>query len=60
MEAQSRNRESEYRTLWLMAHNRLHEILHSEASMAQDERARQLENYAAELKSAREIASKPA
>jgi hypothetical protein len=49
-----------YRTRWLMAHNRLHAIVH-EADLAKPENlARQWNEYLAELAASDEVASKPA
>jgi len=46
-----------YRTRWLMAHNRLHEIVHAGGAV---EVAKIWDDYLAELTTAPEIASQPA
>ena len=56
-------RESLYRTRWLMAHNRLHEIVHYEYECTDDPRISlipQWDAYLAELRTAEEVAAKPA
>ncbi len=53
-------RESLYRTRWLMAHNRLHDIVHNSASVEPEKLSGQWNEYLAELNTAGEVASKPA
>jgi Zn-dependent peptidase ImmA (M78 family) len=57
------NDESEsslYRTRWLMAHNRLHVIVHQTEMAKPENLTRQWDEYLAELAASDEIASKPA
>ncbi|MEJ0071348.1 MAG: hypothetical protein WDO24_24320 [Pseudomonadota bacterium] len=49
--------ESLYRTRWLMAHNRLHEIVHA-AEPA--DKAKLWADYLADLEKAEEVAAQPA
>jgi hypothetical protein len=59
-EVKTETASSLYRTRWLMAHNRLHAIVH-EADLAKpDNLTRQWNEYLAELAASDEIASKPA
>jgi hypothetical protein len=52
--------ESFYRTQWLMAHNRLHELAH-DADLAKSEKViEQWSSYLADLEQDREVASHPA
>lgn len=46
-----------YRTQWLMAHNRLHEIVHSDEDKPL---AKHWDEYLAELRTAERVAAKPA
>jgi len=50
--------ESLYRTRWLMAHNQLHKLVHSEPKHPQFDKT--WNEYLAELQTAEEVASKPA
>lgn len=52
--------ESLYRTRWLMAHNRLHEIIHSGDSETKTFYVRHWDEYLAELRAAKGIAAKSA
>ena len=52
--------ESLYRTRWLMAHNRLHAIVHQDELAKLDQIKRQWRKYLAELKTAEDVASRPA
>jgi len=60
MDTSPHKRESEYRTRWLMAHNRLHAILHSNEPLNADDRAQQFEDYLAELRTAEDVCKRPA
>ena len=50
--------ESLYRTRWLMAHNRLHEIVYGDVSKA--ETSQHWDGYLAELRTAESVAAKSA
>ncbi len=54
------HQESLYRTRWLMAHNRLHEIVHNGDSETETSRAQHWEGYLAELRAAKSIAAQSA
>lgn len=54
------HQEALYRTRWLMAHNRLHEIVHKGDSETETPRARHWDEYLAELRTAKDIAAQPA
>jgi hypothetical protein len=49
-----------YRTRWLMAHNRLHDFVHSKVMAEPDDQLRHWEAYLAELRTAEVIAAQPA
>lgn len=49
-----------YRTRWLMAHNRLHDLFYKGGLIKSEEYRDQWEAYLAELKTAEDIASRPA
>jgi len=49
-----------YRTRWLMAHSRLHKILHSSDPLTVDQKAEELKEYEAEMQTADDVASRPA
>lgn len=49
-----------YRTRWLMAHNRLHVLLHRDAPLFQNEAESQWNEYLAELRTAAERIAEPA
>lgn len=53
-------RESYYRTKWLMAHNRLHDVVHKPGLTKPEALAKHFEEYLAELRTAEEVASRPA
>ena len=52
--------QSLYRTRWLMAHNRLHEIIHSGDPKTKTSLARRWDEYLAELRTAKSIAARSA
>ena len=53
-------KSSLYRTRWLMAHNRLHEIVHEDVPKTKTSPARHWDEYLAELRTAERVAAKPA
>ena len=53
-----KQKESLYRTRWLMAHNRLHEIVYGDVSKA--ETPQHWDGYLAELRTAKSVAAKSA
>lgn len=59
-EAHQHCRESLYRMRWLMAHNRLHEIVHKGELVESEKPSKQWNEYLADLNAADEVASKPA
>jgi Zn-dependent peptidase ImmA (M78 family) len=57
---QSTDSASLYRTRWLMAHNRLHALFHSRELIKSQEHRGEWEAYLTELRTAEEVASRPA
>jgi hypothetical protein len=57
---QNPNSASLYRTLWLMAHNRLHSLFYEGDLLKSEKHRGEWEAYLAELETAEEIASQPA
>lgn len=53
-------RESLYRTQWLMAHNRLHRACHKPEFASVEVLTKHFKEYLEELKTAKEVVSKPA
>ena len=49
-----------YRTRWLMAHNRLHEIVHEGESKTKTSPAQHWDEYLVELRTAERVAAQPA
>jgi hypothetical protein len=59
-QTQSPDPESLYRTRWLMAHNRLHDLFYKSGLIKSEEYRGEWEAYLAELRTADEVASQPA
>jgi hypothetical protein len=57
---QRQDSASLYRTRWLMAHNRLHDLFYKRGLIKSEEYRGEWETYLAELRTAEEVASQPA
>jgi hypothetical protein len=57
---QSPDSASLYRTRWLMAHNSLHSLFYEGGLIKSEEHRGKWEAYLAELRTAEEVASRPA